>query len=80
MPHGGRIIAMSSLGALRAMPGYRFVGASRAARVAGARSAGVGRGIRVNGQRRRRHRRPGISPIARNCSRRSPTARRPVRP
>jgi len=31
MPQGGRIIAMSSLGAARAMPGYGFVGASKAA-------------------------------------------------
>jgi enoyl-[acyl-carrier protein] reductase III len=31
MPAGGRIIAMSSLGAVRAMPAYGFVGASKAA-------------------------------------------------
>src|SRR5262249_19764776 len=31
MNHGGRIVAMSSLGAQRAMPGYGFVGASKAA-------------------------------------------------
>jgi enoyl-[acyl-carrier protein] reductase III len=31
MPQGGRIIAMSSLGASRAMPGYGFIGASKAA-------------------------------------------------
>jgi enoyl-[acyl-carrier protein] reductase III len=31
MPVGGRIIAMSSLGASRAIPGYGFVGASKAA-------------------------------------------------
>jgi enoyl-[acyl-carrier protein] reductase III len=31
MPAGGRIVAMSSLGAGRAMPGYGFVGASKAA-------------------------------------------------
>src|SRR5262245_37394653 len=31
MPQGGRIIAMSSLGAERAMPGYGFIGASKAA-------------------------------------------------
>jgi enoyl-[acyl-carrier protein] reductase III len=31
MPAGGRIIAISSLGASRAMPGYGFVGASKAA-------------------------------------------------
>jgi enoyl-[acyl-carrier protein] reductase III len=31
MPAGGRIVAMSSLGSERAMPGYGFVGASKAA-------------------------------------------------
>jgi enoyl-[acyl-carrier protein] reductase III len=31
MPAGGRIVAMSSLGADRAIPGYGFVGASKAA-------------------------------------------------
>ena len=31
MPSGGRVIAMSSLGAQRAMPGYGFIGASKAA-------------------------------------------------
>ena len=31
MPAGGRIIALSSLGASRAVPGYGFVGASKAA-------------------------------------------------
>jgi len=31
MPAGGRIIAMSSLGAVRAMPAYGFIGASKAA-------------------------------------------------
>ena len=31
MPNGGRIIAMSSLGAQRAMPDYGFIGASKAA-------------------------------------------------
>lgn len=31
MPAGGRIIAMSSLGSLRAMPHYGFIGASKAA-------------------------------------------------
>jgi enoyl-[acyl-carrier protein] reductase III len=31
MPAGGRIIAMSSLGATRAMPDYGFIGASKAA-------------------------------------------------
>ena len=51
MPAGGRIIAMSSLGAQRAMPGYGFVGASKAALEALARSLAqeLGpRGIRVN--------------------------------
>ena len=51
MPAGGRIIAMSSLGAERAMPGYGFVGASKAALEALARSLAqeLGpRGIRVN--------------------------------
>ena len=31
MPNGGRIVAMSSLGAQRAMPDYGFIGASKAA-------------------------------------------------
>jgi len=31
MPPGGRIIALSSLGAVRAMPNYGFIGASKAA-------------------------------------------------
>ncbi len=31
MPAGGRIVALSSLGALRAMPHYGFIGASKAA-------------------------------------------------
>lgn len=31
MPEGGRIIAISSLGAVRAMPDYGFIGASKAA-------------------------------------------------
>src|SRR5947207_13059401 len=51
MPSGGRIIAISSLGASRAMPGYGFVGASKAALEALARSLAqeLGpRGIRVN--------------------------------
>jgi enoyl-[acyl-carrier protein] reductase III len=51
MPAGGRIIAMSSLGSERAMPGYGFVGASKAALEALARSLAqeLGpRGIRVN--------------------------------
>jgi enoyl-[acyl-carrier protein] reductase III len=51
MRAGGRIIAMSSLGSERAMPGYGFVGASKAALEALARSLAqeLGpRGIRVN--------------------------------
>ena len=51
MPNGGRIIAMSSLGAQRAMPGYGFIGASKAALEALVRALAqeLGpRGIRVN--------------------------------
>ena len=51
MPDGGRVIAMSSLGAQRAMPGYGFVGASKAALEALARALAqeLGpRGVRVN--------------------------------
>jgi enoyl-[acyl-carrier protein] reductase III len=51
MPEGGRIIALSSLGASRAMPGYGFIGASKAALEALARALAqeLGpRGIRVN--------------------------------
>ena len=51
MPGGGRVIAMSSLGAQRAMPGYGFVGASKAALEALARALAqeLGpRGVRVN--------------------------------
>ena len=51
MQGGGRVIAMSSLGAQRAMPGYGFVGASKAALEALARALAqeLGpRGIRVN--------------------------------
>jgi enoyl-[acyl-carrier protein] reductase III len=51
MPQGGRIIAMSSLGAQRAMPGYGFVGASKAALESLVRTLAqeLGpRGIRVN--------------------------------
>jgi enoyl-[acyl-carrier protein] reductase III len=51
MPAGGRIIAMSSLGAVRAMPAYGFVGASKAALEAMVRTLAqeLGpRGIRVN--------------------------------
>ena len=31
MPKGGRVIALSSLGAIRAIPNYAFIGASKAA-------------------------------------------------
>jgi enoyl-[acyl-carrier protein] reductase III len=51
MPAGGRIIALSSLGASRAIPQYAFIGASKAALEAVARSLAqeLGpRGIRVN--------------------------------
>ncbi len=51
MSDGGRIIAMSSLGSLRAMPNYAFIGASKAALEALVRSLAqeLGpRGIRVN--------------------------------
>lgn len=51
MPPGARIIALSSLGASRAMPGYGFVGASKAALEALGRALAqeLGpRGIRVN--------------------------------
>jgi enoyl-[acyl-carrier protein] reductase III len=51
MPSGGRIIAMSSLGAARAIPGYGFIGASKAALEALVRTLAqeLGpRGIRVN--------------------------------
>jgi enoyl-[acyl-carrier protein] reductase III len=51
MPSGGRIVALSSLGASRAMPGYGFVGASKAALEALARALAqeLGpRGFRVN--------------------------------
>ncbi len=51
MHDGGRIIALSSLGAQRAMPGYGFVGASKAALEALARALAqeLGpRGVRVN--------------------------------
>jgi enoyl-[acyl-carrier protein] reductase III len=51
MREGGRIIAMSSLGAQRAMPGYGFIGASKAALEALSRALAqeLGpRGIRVN--------------------------------
>ncbi|MEP7328861.1 MAG: enoyl-[acyl-carrier-protein] reductase FabL [Betaproteobacteria bacterium] len=51
MEGGGRVIALSSLGAQRAMPGYGFIGASKAALEALARALAqeLGpRGIRVN--------------------------------
>lgn len=51
MKDGGRIVAMSSLGAQRAMPGYGFIGASKAALEALARSLAQELGpknIRVN--------------------------------
>jgi len=51
MKNGGRIIAMSSLGAQRAMPDYGFIGASKAALEALVRALAqeLGpRGIRVN--------------------------------
>jgi enoyl-[acyl-carrier protein] reductase III len=51
MPAGGRIIALSSLGAQRAIPQYAFIGASKAALESLARSLAqeLGpRGIRVN--------------------------------
>jgi len=51
MSSGGRIIAISSLGAARAIPGYAFIGASKAALEALVRSLAqeLGpRGIRVN--------------------------------
>jgi len=51
MKDGGRVIALSSLGAQRAMPGYGFIGASKAALESLARALAqeLGpRGIRVN--------------------------------
>jgi enoyl-[acyl-carrier protein] reductase III len=51
MPPGGRIVAISSLGAVRAIPLYGFVGASKAALESLARTLAQelgGRGIRVN--------------------------------
>jgi len=51
MPAGGRILALSSLGASRAIPHYAFIGASKAALEALARSLAqeLGpRGVRVN--------------------------------
>ena len=51
MPVGGRIVALSSLGAWRAVPGYGFIGASKAALESLVRTLAqeLGpRGIRVN--------------------------------
>ena len=51
MPAGGGIVALSSLGASRAMPGYGFVGASKAALESLVRTLAQelgSRGIRVN--------------------------------
>jgi enoyl-[acyl-carrier protein] reductase III len=51
MSNGGRIIALSSLGSQRAMPGYGFIGASKAALESLARSLAqelAPAGIRVN--------------------------------
>jgi enoyl-[acyl-carrier protein] reductase III len=51
MPTGGSIVALSSLGAARAMPGYGFIGASKAALESLVRTLAqeLGpRGIRVN--------------------------------
>ena len=51
MPAGGAIVALSSLGASRAMPGYGFIGASKAALESLVRTLAqeLGpRGIRVN--------------------------------
>lgn len=51
MDRGGSIIALSSMGSVRAMPGYAVVGASKAAIEALVRYAAVeygGRGIRAN--------------------------------
>jgi enoyl-[acyl-carrier protein] reductase III len=54
MPRGGRLIALSSLGADRALPDYAFVGASKAALEALVRSLALelgGHGITVNAVR-----------------------------
>jgi enoyl-[acyl-carrier protein] reductase III len=51
MKDGGRIVAMSSLGSVRAMPNYAFIGASKAALESLVRSLAqeLGpRGVRVN--------------------------------
>jgi enoyl-[acyl-carrier protein] reductase III len=54
MPRGGRLIALSSLGAVRALPDYAFVGAAKAALEALVRSLALelgGQGITVNAVR-----------------------------
>jgi enoyl-[acyl-carrier protein] reductase III len=54
MPRGGRVVALSSLGAERALPDYAFVGASKAALEALVRSLALelgGQGITVNAVR-----------------------------
>lgn len=54
LPRGGRLIALSSLGAERALPDYAFVGASKAALEALVRSLAVelgARGVSVNAVR-----------------------------
>ena len=85
MPAGGRIIALSSLGAHRAIPDYSFIGASKAALESLARGLAqeLGpRGIRVNIVS------AGVvdtdalatSPTASSCWRVRAAARPPVRP
>jgi enoyl-[acyl-carrier protein] reductase III len=54
MPRGGRLVALSSLGAERALPDYAFVGAAKAALEALVRSLALelgGQGITVNAVR-----------------------------
>ena len=82
MRDGGRIIAMSSLGAQRAMPDYGFIGASKAALESLVRTLAQELGPqghpRQHGQRGRgRYRRAAaLSRIARSCWRTSRGARR----